>query len=43
MGDGSRQGFFFIVGGDKNKMCLPADVRGGKNKNKKIDGKRHDF
>ena len=36
MGAGSRQGFFFIVGRDnnKNKICLPADVGGGKNKNK---------
>ena len=34
MGDKSRQEFFFIVGGDKdkNKICLPADVGGGKNK-----------
>ncbi len=45
MGDGSRQGFFFIVGGDKNKnkICLIVDVGGGKNKNKKVDQKQYDF
>ena len=38
MYDGSRQGFFFYVGGNKNKnkICLLADVGGKKNKKRKI-------
>ena len=37
--DGSRQGFFFLVGGkkNKNKISWPAVVGGKKNKKGKID------
>ncbi len=37
MDDESRQGFFCLVGGNKNKneICLPADVGGHKNKKNK--------
>ncbi len=37
MDDESRQGFFCLVGGNKNKnkICLPADVEGETNKKNK--------
>ncbi len=31
--DESRQGFSALSGGNKNKICLPPDVGGEKNKN----------
>ena len=39
MDDESRQGFFCLVGGNKNKnkICLPADFGGEKNKKIRID------
>ena len=38
---GSQQGIFFLVGG--NKICLQADVGGGKKTKIRIDKIIHDF